>query len=185
MWLYGLAFAVFGILIPWQKGLDMLDPLLFLAYATLALIVTGPLALRLEPIRAAAIGWGAAMVTLLLAVITVNATHHYGTTVLPLRPLVLAATLLSLSGSIAIAGLCAVLRERTQAPRAVLRGILLALLLAFVAYQRLYPDLLASSLTAAGLTRLTWIGTPLLLGAGGALLWWARRQPLTASAADG
>lgn len=182
MWLYAVALAVFGIVLPWQKGIDMLDPLLILTYAALPMVLAGPLALKWSAGRAIAYSWAAGLLVLTLALATVNVTHRnsaYGGLLLPTPMLTVAAALLSLTGAAAIAGIAKVAERQSKNPRALLRGVLLLGLLGFVVCQRGFPDLLPGLLTNEGLQRLTLIGTPLLTAIAGLTLWWAnRREPL-------
>ncbi len=44
---YFVLLAVFGVLVPWQKGLDFLDPVILIAYLCLGGVFAGPAAVQL------------------------------------------------------------------------------------------------------------------------------------------
>lgn len=186
MWLYVVAVAIFGVLLPWMKGIDMLDPLLVLTYAALPMILAGPLALKWPAGKAILVAWVAGMLVLAMAIGTVNATHHrsFGP-LLPGPKLSLAAALLSLTGAAAIAGVSKAAMRRSENPRPILRGVLLLALLGFVICQRGFPELLPGLLTDEGLQRLILIGTPLLTAIAGVMFWWAGREPTPATPSSG
>jgi hypothetical protein len=145
--------AIFGILVPWQKGLQFLDPVILIAYACLGGVFAGPAAVLLfdrlpatvgEALKrvAAAVLFGEAVIVILLALglATVRLTHPG---IFPfdageaMAGLVLGAAL-----SLALAGMAAWIRLAYSAgvARSALRAAFVTLLVAFVFRSRFLPD---------------------------------------------
>src|SRR5271169_5599788 len=85
---YLLLLAAFGVLVPWQKGLEFLDPVILIAYSCLGGVFAGPAAVQMfaevpRSVRtaiervAAATVWGEVIVLILVAMgmATVRLTH--------------------------------------------------------------------------------------------------------------
>ena len=196
-----LGFVVlFGIFLPWYRGLDFLDPVMIIAYSCLSLLFVAPASAEAftseregpssrETIRTSvmvlAFGWGLAVLVLITAIVTVNLTHWHGYVLAPSGRLLIAAFLLSLTASIVVIASCALLARRFSASSVkgfVRLGYLIVLaLLAFSS--RLLPEhartIVAENMTSAGLTRLAFIASAVLAGIGTMLMVVAVRSSLS------
>ena len=182
-----LGFAVvFGILVPWYRGFDFLDPVMLTAYSCLALLFVAPAsaeAFALDSSAAAisgtfiksalilAYGWGIAVLVLLAGIVTVNLSHWHGYVLSPPASLLI-SVLLSLTASMAVIGACALL-VRAFSPSAVkgfarLAFLVVLSLLAF-GYRFLPPHaraILAEHTTTEGITHLAFISSAVLASMG-------------------
>jgi hypothetical protein len=145
--------GVFGILLPWQKGLEFLDPVILTAYACLGGVFSGPAAVQLfdalpksarEAVGrvAAAVVFGEVMVVILLALglSTVRLLHRG---IFPFdTPAMIAGLALGAALSLALTAMAAWTRMAYSASvaRSALRAALVALLIAFVFRSRWLPD---------------------------------------------
>ena len=179
-----LGFAIlFGIFLPWYRGLDFLDPVMIIAYACLALLFVAPAsaeafaseregpstrgAIRTS-VLVLAFGWGLAVLVLIAAIVTVNLTHWHGYLLAPSAKLLIAALLLSLTASVVVIGGCALLSRKFSASSVkgfVRLGYLIVLgLLAFSS--RFLPEhtrtIVAENMTSAGLTHLAFTASAVL-----------------------
>jgi hypothetical protein len=162
----------FGILVPVLKGFGILDPRIILAYACLALLFVAPASAELGGVGVSSLlgrigllvawAWGIAILILGTALVTLNAMNRRGGFIMP-PPAFLASVLaFSLSGSIAVAMLGAVLARRFPAGgvKTILRtGFLAILLLVFGA--RFLPEKVTLAVldrlsTRRALTHLAW-----------------------------
>jgi hypothetical protein len=150
---YLLLLAAFGALVPWQKGLEFLDPVILIAYSCLGGVFAGPAAVQMfaevpRSVRAAvgrvalATVWGELIVLILLGMgmATVRLTHS-GIFLLDVQTLA-GGVALGAALSLALSAMAAWLRL-AQSPgiaRAALRGVYLALLIAFLLRSRWLPD---------------------------------------------
>ena len=170
-----LTVLAFGILVPWYKGVSLLDARMIAAYGLLALLFVAPASAESSAglgrprdvlARLAAIvglGWGVTLITLVSAMATLSVVYGQGTLVTP--PYVLCAAVLtcSLAGSAAVAAMSAVLARRLTpgSVKTILRALFLLALLAFAFDSRL-PDswqiFLAEHSTRRAITRLAWQG---------------------------
>src|SRR5271166_1050757 len=90
--------ATFGILVPWYKGLDFLDPVMIVAYSCLALLFVAPASAEAfapphaiptpgESVKRIAIilayGWGVTILILATGIATVNVFHWHGSILSP------------------------------------------------------------------------------------------------------
>ena len=176
-----LVVIAFGILVPLYKGYGFLDARIIAAYACLALLFVAPASAEMmatngkgAPASAVlgktavivAWGWGIAALILGTAIVTLNLANWRGAFAAP--PLGFAASVLvfSLSASIAVSMLEAVLARRFSA--AVIKNILrtgfLVILLGLVFGTRVLPEnvtlpVLLRLSTRRGLTRLAWEGS--------------------------
>jgi hypothetical protein len=171
---YLLLLAGFGVLVPWQKGLDFLDPVILIAYSCLGGVFAGPAAVQMfaevpRSVRAAvervaiATVWGEVIVLILLltGMVTVRLTHP-GVFPLDVQTLV-GGVALGAALSLALSAMAAWLRL-AQSPgiaRSALRGVYLALLIAFLLRSRWLPDVVWS---AAGLSLALAVVLLVLLG---------------------
>ena len=183
----------FGILLPWYKGFAFLDPRILLAYALLALLFVapasaesaaafagnqageqapdqGPGSVLRRILLLVAYGWGMAVVILLTALVTVNLSNWRGSLITPPASFLSAALLFSLTGSLAVAALSAVLAWRFSAGgiKSILRFVFLGLLLALALSNRFLPErwqiVLSDYSTRRALTRVAWNGAAICAG---------------------
>ena len=192
-----LGFTIlFGILVPWYRGLDFLDPVMILAYSCLALLFVAPASAeafasdRETPsaggtVRASvmvlAFGWGIAVLVLIAAIVTVNLTHWHGYLLAPSARLLVSAMLLSLTASVAVIGACALLSRRFSA--ATVKGFvrvayLIVLAVVALGYRFLPPHaqtVIAEHMTTAALTRFAFTAATVLAFTGAMLMFLAAR----------
>lgn len=150
---YGMLLAIFGVLLPWQKGLQFLDPVVLTAYACLGGVFAGPAAVQLfrdvprsarEAVGrvAAALVFGEAIIAILLVLglVTVRWTHPG---IFPLDAgALIAGVAMGAALSLALSAMAAWVRMTysESVARSVLRAALFALLIAFVFRSRWLPD---------------------------------------------
>ena len=152
--LYVALLAIFGVLVPWQKGLEFLDPVILIAYACLGGVFAGPAAVQLfrdipssvgEALRRVAMallfGEGVVLVLLALGILTVRLLHPG---IFPFDAgTMIAGLALGAALSLALAAMAAWVRiaYSESVARSALRGALIALLIAFVFRSRWLPDI--------------------------------------------
>lgn len=155
VFLYVALIAVFGVLLPWTKGLDFLDPVMTAAYACLGVLFAGPAAAetfadkRPDSMKAALrgvakaviYGEGLAVVMLIAGVATVSISRGRRLR-LPELDVLGEAALLGLMASAALALLAGwiTLRFSHGAARRTLRFVFLAMLVAFYFWSRWLPN---------------------------------------------
>ena len=153
--LYCVLVGVFGVLLPWTRGLDFLDPAMTAAYACLGVIFAGPAAAeafsgtRPDSMKAALgriakaviYSEGLALAMLAAGVATVSVSRGMRLR-LPELDVLAEAGLLGLAGSAALALMAAwlTLRYSRGVARRALRFVFLALLFAFFYWSRWLPD---------------------------------------------
>lgn len=171
---------VFGVVVPWYKGVIILQPTIVMAYALMALLfvapaasefwstISGPLSRSALAGRIFAIvgyGWGIALLMLVTALVTLNLANRTERILIPPRAFLAATLLFSLSASAAIAVLCVLLAGRFSAAtaKAVLRGFFLLVLIMLAFGSRVLPEswqiVLADHSTRRAITRLAWQGS--------------------------
>jgi hypothetical protein len=170
--------AAFGILVPLYKGFGFLDPRIVAAYACLALLFVAPASAELAAAdgkgsppaailgRIALIvawGWGITVLILATAIVTLNVLSRGGGLLAPPLEFLGAVLTFSLSASIAIAILGAILARRFSANgvKIILRIGFLAILLALIFGSRVLPERVQLEIldhfnTRRALTRLAW-----------------------------
>jgi hypothetical protein len=148
---------VFGILVPYYKGLEFLDPVVILVYACMSLLfvvrASAEIFAATEPVARAEItsrfgmilayGWGTTVMMLLSGIVTVNVTHWHGHVLLPSSALLGSAVLLSLIATVAVISGTALLARRVgaQSAKSLLRvSFLLLLLLGAFGFRYLPAD---------------------------------------------
>lgn len=153
--LYAALIAVFGVLLPWTKGLDFLDPVMTAAYACLGVLFAGPAsaeafaekrpdsmktALR-SVAKAVIYGEGLAVAMLIAGVATVSISRGRRLR-LPELDVLGEAGLLGLMASTALALIAGwiTLRFSHGAARRALRYVFLAMLAAFFFWSRWLPE---------------------------------------------
>ena len=146
--------AVFGVYLPWRKGLEFLDPVLLAAYACLGVLFAAPAAIQAfagerpstmkdamtRVVMAVLYGEGMAVVILLAGFLTVYLTRP--AMFAPDLGTLAAASILAIVASLALAALSAwlTLRFSASAARRALRVIFLLLLVVFYFRARWLPD---------------------------------------------
>lgn len=171
---------IFGVLVPWYKGVTILQPTIILAYALMALLFVAPAASEFwsaipRPVSPGAVGsrilaivgygWGIAVVMLITALVTLNLANRSERILVPPRAYLAATLVFSLTASAAIAVLCALLAGRYSAAttKAILRGFFLLLLIVLAFGSRVLPEswqiVLADHSTRRAITRLAWQGS--------------------------
>lgn len=185
--------GLFGVLVPWHKGYEFLDPLLLVPYFCLSILFVAPMVSDLvssDPERASrgitvglAAGWGSGLLIVALGLATVNAAHGHRL-LLPAASLLAAAAAISLAGSAAAATASALIALRSPSAasaRRILRIGFFSLLLAIAAARRMLPDAwrdrVAGLSTASGLIGYLWCST-LALALVAAILFFVLRPRL-------
>ena len=170
--------AAFGILVPLYKGFGFLDPRIIAAYACMALLFVAPASAEMaashgtDAPRAALLGkialivawgWGMTVVILVTAIVTLNLMARRGGLLAPPWGFLSAILTFSLSASIAIAVLGAVLARRfsASAVKNILRTGVLVILLALIFGSRVLPESVQLAIfdqfsTRRALTHLAW-----------------------------
>jgi hypothetical protein len=173
-----LVVVAFGVLVPLYKGFGFLDSRIVAAYACLALLFVAPASAELaaaqgKNVPAAATlgrialivawGWGMTVVILVTAIVTLNLMSTGGGLLAPPWGFLAAVLTFSLSASIAIAVLGAVLARRFSATgvKNILRIGFLAILLALIFGSRVFPERVQLEIldhfnTRRALTHLAW-----------------------------
>jgi hypothetical protein len=163
---------VFGILVPIYKGFAFLDSRIIAAYACLALLFVAPASAELGAAPGkilgkiaiiVAWGWGITVLILGAALVTLNLVNHRGGFAAPPLEFLAAVLTFSLSASIAIAMLGAVLARRFSAAgvKNILRTAFLILLLTLAFGSRVLPESVTLAIfdpfnTRRALTHLAW-----------------------------
>jgi hypothetical protein len=169
--------AVFGVFLPWMKGLDFLDSVITAAYACLGVLFAAPAAAQafadqrpssimgaLVSIAVAVLyGEFLALVILVAGFMTVYLTHPTFMLAPDLSTLARAGAL-GISASIALGSIAAwiTLRFSAGVARAALRSIFLMLLLVFSYRYRWLPDVagtaavVSTSVAAIAILALRW-----------------------------
>lgn len=113
--------AAFGVLVPYRRGIDFFDPLVFFSYSAIALLFAGSAATDLmqvpdarrsarEIAMAATIyGWVAMVVIYVLGITTVNVDYRAGRFLHPAWPLLGSTILFGLCGAALFASLAVML----------------------------------------------------------------------------
>jgi|SRR5580698_1928804 hypothetical protein len=173
-----LVVIAFGILVPIYKGFAFLDPRIILAYACLSLLFVAPASAELaathgkdaSPSRLlariaiiVAWGWGLTVLILGTALVTLNVLTRRGGFAAPPPQFIAAVLLFSLSASIAIAMLGAILTRRFSAAqvKTMLRVAFLVILLALAFGSRFLPESVTFTIldrfsSRRALTHLAW-----------------------------
>jgi hypothetical protein len=170
--------AAFGILVPLYKGFGFLDSRIVAAYACLALLFVAPASAELAGAHgkgssAAAIlariavivawGWGMTVVILVTAIVTLNLVARAGGWLMPPWGFLAAVLTFSLSASIVIAFLGAILARRFSPAgvKNILRIAFLLILLSMIFGSRVFPERVQLEIldhfnTRSALTHLAW-----------------------------
>jgi hypothetical protein len=173
LWIHIAIVAVFGVALPWMRGIDFLDPVMLAAYACLGILFAAPAAAQAcaaEPpisfkaaisLIAVAVAYGETMAgtTLSAALLTVYFTTPHVLFALDLEALGKAGVL-GIAASTALATLAAwvTLTFSATVARIAMRVIFLGLLWLFFSYSRWLPDVAGrASIVSLGITAITLI----------------------------
>jgi hypothetical protein len=171
--------VAFGILVPLYKGVGFLDSRIVFCYACLALLFVAPASAELAAAHGksgspeagilgkialiVAWGWGITVVILVTAIVTVNLVARGEGLLVPPLGFLGAVLTFSLSASIAIAVMGAVLTRHFSATavKNILRIGFLVILLALIFGSRVFPERVQLEVfdhfsTRRALTRLAW-----------------------------
>jgi hypothetical protein len=168
-----LVVIAFGILVPIYKGFGFLDARIIAAYACLAVLFVAPASAELAAVKSGGLpgriaiivawGWGVTLLILGTAIVTLNLVNRRGGFITPPLEFLAAILIFSLSASIAVAILGAVLTRRFSASGAktILRTAFLAILLGLVFGSRFLPESVTLSIfdrlsSRRALTHLAW-----------------------------
>jgi hypothetical protein len=174
-----LVVIAFGILVPIYKGFGFLDPRIIAAYSCLALLFIAPASAELAAPAAVsarsilgriaiivAWGWGLTVLILSTAIVTLNIANQGGTRrgfITPPAEFIASVLVFSLSASIAIAMLGAVMARRFSPAtvKNILRTGFLLILLALAFGARVLPESVTLAVfdrfnTRRALTHLAW-----------------------------
>ena len=158
--------AIFGVILPWRKGLDFLDPVMISAYACIGMLFAAPAAAanfggtRPQSLKEAlqrawkAVLYGEGLAVVLLAAGVLTVSFGRGRILLPQLDVLGQAALLGLTGTIALALLAGwmTLHFSVVAARTGMRFIFLLLLAAFFFRSQRLPEVgLSGSLIAVGI----------------------------------
>jgi hypothetical protein len=149
--------AVFGVFVPWMKGLEFTDPAILSAYLCMSVVFAAPSAAEAFSSNDAprsmaeasarilvAVFYGETLVVtmLLTGLVTLVSTHPRAALFPPDLPTLAAAGVLGITASFALAAAAAwiTLRFSANAARSALRVIFLVLLLMFYYWSRWLPD---------------------------------------------
>jgi hypothetical protein len=148
---------LFGIIFPWQKGLDFPDEVIITAYCCLGVLFAAPAAAQAcsdDPPQTMSdtlsrivwcVAYGEIMALLMLAggIATFNVAHWQGQLMYPNLSMLFPALALGLTASLAFASIAAAiaLRFSAGAARIALRVLFLGLLVLFFFYSRWLPEI--------------------------------------------
>ncbi len=167
---------LFGVVVPWVKGIEFLDLFLLIPYALLSVFYVSPRAVAVaceSPIslaalgRTALVGWGMGVLILVMGFVTVNVS--VGHRVLPPLPVLLCLLVVSLMACLltaAVAVRVAIGAASEEAARSRIRIGFLVLLCAALAIPRLLSEeatgVLLGWMTPEGMVRGTMILVPVI-----------------------
>ncbi len=167
---------LFGVVVPWVKGIEFLDLFLLIPYALLSVFYVSPRAVAVafeSPISLAALGrtalqgWGIGVLILVMGFVTVNVS--VGHRVLPPLPVLLCLVVVSLMACLltaAVAVRVAMGAASQEAARSRIRIGFLVLLCAALAIPRMLSDEATAAvlewMTPEGMVRGTMILVPVI-----------------------
>lgn len=188
----GLLFVLFGIFVPWLKGLSFLDLLLLAPYSCMGFLFVFPRVVdsvfaagkqvELVPLaKGIGFGWAAAMLLIAMGVATVN--FGLPRRVLPPLVVLLSLGILSLLLSIIVGAISAVVAQLSETPdqaKGRLRIGFLVLLCLMLAAPRILSDQVLDQLLSLTMAdKLAWFtlwSAPILAMAGAGSVAWAVRR---------
>jgi hypothetical protein len=179
----------FGILLPWYKGLDFLDPVMIVAYSCMGVLFVAPasaeaFAAASREVSSAsetlkgiatvlAYGWGITVLILAAGIGTVNVSHWHGSILAPPPTLLASSLLLGLTACWFVAGACALLARKlsVRSVKGLIRLVFLVLLAGLAFSNRFLAQqtqtAIAARMTTEGLTHFAFL-TSAVLALGGA-----------------
>ena len=179
------AVAVFGVLVPWYKGIDFLDPRLIVAYACLSAVFVAPAAASAftasrQPALPAALllsayGFGFSVVSLLCGLFLVNILHWHGRLLLPRRTLLVSAMFLSAAAAVCVTATAAFLSRylSAHAIKTCFRLAFVIIIVGLILFDRGMPEAMAAMMTTSGITRIALIAAVVLTVAAAPLMFLA------------
>jgi hypothetical protein len=189
--------VVFGICLPWYKGLDFLDPVIIAAYALLAVFFVAPASAEafagqersttpIDFLRRSgtllAYGWGIAVLVLAAGLTSVNFRMWHGHPLVPAPSFLIAVLLLGLTLSADIIALSAVLARRMTAKsiKVVFRLAFLVILIGVGFGNRLLPDQtryrIGDYMTTEGIQSFAFTSAAILAIAAALMCFWLLRS---------
>ena len=161
--------AIFGVILPWRKGLDFLDPVMISAYACIGMLFAAPASAancggkRPQSLKEAvqrawkAVLYGEGLAVILLAAGILTVSYSRGRILVPQLDILGEAALLGFTGTVALALLAGwlTLRFSVSLARTGMRVIFLLLLLGFFFQSQRLPEIgLQGSLLALAVAAL-------------------------------
>ena len=199
-----IVILAFGVLVPYVKGFDFLDPILIVCYAMLSVVFVTPVIadfvgsvrdssahLFAAIAKAVFLSWGISVAILLLGIATVNLTTRHVGVLHPAERLVASALALGLASCLFVAAGSAFLTLLFSAATAksVMRiGFLLLLGLILLGPKLLpaaWQEQLAEQMTTGGISRLALGATGVVALADVILLAALRSAPIRAASPPG
>ncbi len=183
--------AAFGVLVPWWKGLEYLDPLLFIASILVSLVFVTPMITEGfspknifgQASRAVIYAWTLALLVLIHGLVTVNVTHWFGHILLPPASIVFGSLLLNFAGASFLAALALwiSLGSGTAVAKRTVRIAFFAVLACYFYLFRFAPPQIRSiadeQLTQKGLNRLLFFGAAILAVSAGLIVLKLKARP--------
>jgi len=183
--------AAFGVLVPWWKGLEYLDPLLFIACILVSLVFVTPMITEGfspknifgQASRAVIYAWTLAVLVLIHGLVTVNATHWFGHILLPPASIVFGSLLLNFAGASFLSALALwiSLESSTAVAKRTVRIAFFALLAGYFYLFRFAPPQIRSiadeQLTQKGLNRILFFGAAILAVSAGLIVLKLKARP--------
>jgi ABC-2 type transport system permease protein len=183
--------VIFGVLLPWYKGFDFLDPVMIVAYCSLGLLFVAPASAEAfgpaQPLTNSsdavrrmgavlAYGWGVSVLILFTGIATVNVTHWHGSILSPPAALLTASLLFSFTACVTVIGLCAILSRKLSpaSVKGMIRAVFLVVLVA-IAFGRRFLGTEAQSsidarMTTEGITQFAFIASAIMACTGAGLV---------------
>jgi len=153
--------VAFGIVVPWRRGIEFFDPLLLLLYSFIALLFSAPAITELlgrewtdartvlaRVFASALFGWGAFCLILLLGIASVQLQYRAGRILFPAPNTLGAALSLSLTASLAVSAVGALISVVLDplSAKLILRAGFVGFLLLLLFGGRLLPPAWQASL---------------------------------------
>lgn len=180
--LNAFVFIMFGIYVPYRRGIDFFDTLLLVPYTCISFLFCAPVVIdsiyaggrgggvSLKPlVRGVAYGWFCGLAIVTSGIATVNFTLGQARVVLPPAAVLLSALVISLLGCGFVAGLSAWMTFRDDKPEDSKRKMRIGFLLLLCAVWFIpdwlpteWQDVVALQLTSDKMARNTLLATPVL-----------------------
>ena len=180
--LTAFVFVMFGIYVPYRRGIDFFDALILVPYTCISFLFCAPVVIdsiyaagrgggvSLKPLaRGIVYGWCCGLAIVAAGIATVNFTQKMPRTVLPPAAVLLSALVISLLGCGFVAGISAWISLRDDKPEDSKRKVRIGFLLLLCAVWFIpgwlpteWRDWFALQLTSDKMARNTLFATPLL-----------------------